>query len=631
MSLIEELKRRNVFRVGIAYLVLAWVLLQVTDVVVPILVLPDWVAKLVLLLLALGFPVVLIFAWAFELTPEGIKREKDVDRSQSITRRTGRKLDFTIIAILVIALGYFAWDKFARNNSPVIPANAGIQAEGGETTSVDVADSTGQAAEPQEKSIAVLPFVALSSGPDDGYFADGLTEEILNSLAQLPELLVTSRTSAFHFKGQDIPLREIAAQLGVAHIVEGSVRRSGDRLRVTAQLIRASDGFHVWSENYDSTSADTIAVQENIAEQIATAMDVVLDTDKREAMRRSGLRDVEAFIAMQKGLEIYEKAHGDPDLIGLLRQANAYFEIVQERVPAYPLAYQAHSDLYNHQLMNGAGRELGGVRDAREVAEAMERARADGEAFVSYARTPQERHNAEMDLAFVTGDWRGMTARIERFAGERGCDGSNWYDNFTLPFGYASKVLHRAEEFTLCDPLSSGAWRSRVRAELWAGNPETALNIGQQGAERAPGEWLSLQLISAQVALGQFEQAEAEIAARLQLEADIRSARLLVAAARGDRATVGRLLEQFYLDPNASDFWALVYSGWMGDRETANEIAARIDSHVFGSPALSTILLWCLCGAPWDLSAAPNFDAVLKESGLPWPPASPIDFPLKNW
>ncbi len=155
------------------------------------------------------------------------------------------------------------------------------------------------------KSLAVLPFVAMSSGADDEYFADGLTEEILNSLAQLPELLITARTSSFHFKGQDIPVQEIAATLGVQHIVEGSVRRSGERLRVTAQLVRAADGFHIWSENYDSTSEDTIQVQEDIAEKIAEAMNVVMDDDKREAMRKAGLRNVEAFINYQKAMELY--------------------------------------------------------------------------------------------------------------------------------------------------------------------------------------------------------------------------------------------------------------------------------------------------------------------------------------
>ena len=269
MSFFAELSRRNVIRVGVAYVVVAWVVAQVAEFAFENFGAPDWVLKSVVVMLALGLPLVLVFAWAFELTPEGIKLEKEVDRSQSITSQTGRKLDRTIIIVLLIALGWFAWDKFGETPAPA-PTTAATETE---TTTEEAmaADSTAQ------KSVAVLPFVAMSSGPDDEYFADGLTEEILNSLAQLPELLVTARTSAFSFKGQDLPIQEIALTLGVRHIVEGSVRRSGERLRVTAQLIRAEDGFHLWSENFDSTSADTISVQENVAEKIATALDVVLD------------------------------------------------------------------------------------------------------------------------------------------------------------------------------------------------------------------------------------------------------------------------------------------------------------------------------------------------------------------
>ena len=173
-------------------------------------------------MLLLGLPIVLIIAWAFELTPEGIKREKEVDRSESITPQTGRKLDRTIIVVLLIAVTWFAWDKFTGANDPR-PVTAAVM------DTVTVESEPAPAPFQVDKSVAVLPFVAMSSGPDDEYFADGLTEEILNSLAQLPELLVTARTSAFSFKGQDISIQEIATALGVQHIVEGSVRRSGDR------------------------------------------------------------------------------------------------------------------------------------------------------------------------------------------------------------------------------------------------------------------------------------------------------------------------------------------------------------------------------------------------------------------
>ena len=227
------------------------------------------------------------------------------------------------------------------------------------------------------RSIAVLPFIVMSNGLDDEYFADGLTEEILNSLAQLPELLVTARTSAFAFKGQDLPVQEIAETLGVRNIVEGSVRRSGDRLRVTAQLVRAEDGFHLWSENSDSTSEDTIAVQEDIAEKIALAMDVVLDEEKRASMRQAGLRDVEAFIAFQKGRELYGIAHGHEDQIGMLRQANRKLEAVLERVPGYPPALRLHSDLYIHLLLNQTTRQpMVGVSE-QELTEALAHASAD--------------------------------------------------------------------------------------------------------------------------------------------------------------------------------------------------------------------------------------------------------------
>ena len=289
MGLIAELKRRNVIRVAIAYGVIAWVLAQVADLAFDGFDAPTWVLKSVLVILALGFPLAVFFAWAFELTPEGVKKQAEVDRSQSITQHTGRKLNYLIIAVLGVAVGLLLVDKFVKRETPA--------------TEVPVAVTT------TDKSVAVLPFVAMSNGPDDEYFADGLTEEILNSLAQLPELLVTARTSAFSFKGLDVPIPEVAAKLGVAHVVEGSVRRSGDQMRITAQLIRAHDGFHLWSETYDRSSADSFGVQGEIAEKVAAALDVVLDDTQREQMQNSGLRNPEAFIAFQKGIEIYDRAH----------------------------------------------------------------------------------------------------------------------------------------------------------------------------------------------------------------------------------------------------------------------------------------------------------------------------------
>ena len=268
MRLYEELRRRNVLRVGAAYLVGSWLLLQIVDVVGPILHLPESFARYLLFLLIIGLLPALMFAWVFELTPQGVRRECEVDPARSTTRHTGRRLDRAIIVTLALAVSVLLFDRLVLDGTdPAQPASSTATS----MSEAPTADERQPAAAPAASSVAVLPFVAMSRGPDDDYFTDGLTEEIINALAQVPDLLVTARTSAFHFKGQNLPIADIAAQLGVAHIVEGSVRRAGDQLRITAQLIRAADGFHLWSETYDRRTEDTFAVQTDIAEQVARA------------------------------------------------------------------------------------------------------------------------------------------------------------------------------------------------------------------------------------------------------------------------------------------------------------------------------------------------------------------------
>jgi TolB-like protein/Tfp pilus assembly protein PilF len=251
-KLIEELKRRNVIRVGIAYLVATWVLLQIADLVLENIGAPDWVMQSLMLVLALGFPPVLLFAWAFELTPEGIKRERDVVRDQSITRRTGHKLDRVTIGLLIVVVVLVVAERMmpAAEKPQPPPAAAAVA----------------------EKSIAVLAFEDLSPEGDQEYFAEGISEEILNVLAQIPDLKVAGRTSSFAFKGQKRDLREIGEVLEGAHSLEGSVRTSGERIRVTAQLVKAEDGFHLFSKNYDRKLTDVFEVQDDIAREISTVL-----------------------------------------------------------------------------------------------------------------------------------------------------------------------------------------------------------------------------------------------------------------------------------------------------------------------------------------------------------------------
>lgn len=387
----------------------------------------------------------------------------------------------------------------------------------------------------------------------------------------------------------------------------------------------------MWSENYDSTEADTIAVQEDIAEKIALAMDVVLDEEKRERMRRAGLRDVEAFIALQKAAQLYDEAHGVGNIISILRQANQYLDIVQQRVPDYALSYLMHSDLYIHILLNEAtGLPLGGVTE-QEIAAAMTLAVADYRAVIEHVPTPEERNNAELDLAFLAADWRGMPARIERFGEERGCTDSNWIDIIAIPFGFAAEISSRLREFRTCDPLRTTKWMSEARSMLWSGDPEGALAVARQGLEAAPGEWLHLQLIYNLVALGQFQAADREISIGLQDSARVLALQAMLAAAQGDREKADAVHQGFILDSGIGLFWDLSYYAWIGDQENANRIAVKVDEHSFGGVALTTTILWCSCGAPWDLAATPDFANLIADAGFDWPPPSPIRFPLKGW
>ncbi|MGB5166398.1 MAG: tetratricopeptide repeat protein [Woeseiaceae bacterium] len=252
-SLFQEFKRRNVFRVAVAYAIISWLVVQVADTAVPALRLPEWVPSLIFLLIALGFLPTLIFAWAFELTPEGIKREKDVDRTQSITGDTGKKLNQVTLLALALVVALVITDRF------IAPREASESA-----AAVEAPDG--------EVSIAVLPFTDMSPDRDQDYFSDGITEEILNDLAKLKLMKVAGRTSSFAFKGRNEDLRDIGEALGVQHVLEGSVRKDGNKLRITAQLIKVSDGFHLWSETYDRELDDVFAVQDEISTAIVSEL-----------------------------------------------------------------------------------------------------------------------------------------------------------------------------------------------------------------------------------------------------------------------------------------------------------------------------------------------------------------------
>lgn len=271
MTLIKELKRRNVFRAAFGYVVLSWFLLQVADLVLENIDAPAWVIQTIMLLSALGFPVVVFFSWAYEVTPEGIKRESEIDHSQSITQTTGRKLDRAITAVLIVALGYFAFDKFVLSTGR---ENAAIE----QATSLALAErlATREASVDTIKSIAVLPFVNMSDDASNEFFSDGLSEEMLNLLAKIPGLRVTSRSSAFSYKGKDFKIADVGRELNVGSVLEGSVRKDGNQVRVTAQLIRVDGDVHMWSETYDRSLDNIFEIQDEIASAVVAQLKLKL-------------------------------------------------------------------------------------------------------------------------------------------------------------------------------------------------------------------------------------------------------------------------------------------------------------------------------------------------------------------
>ena len=637
MSFLEELKRRNVFRVAIAYAVAVWLLLQVTDIVTPILQLPDSIPRIVLFLLVIGFIPAVILAWAFELTPEGVKLESEVDRSRSITSQTGRKLDRAIMMVLAVAIGFLLFDKFANRSTPdhVIPANAGIQQVPGEISSVSKSNevNVGNQGLPAgtQRSVAVLPFVAMSNGPDDDYFTDGLTEEIINALAQLPELLVTARTSAFHFKGKNIPIGDIAGQLGVAHIVEGSVRRAGEQLRITAQLIRAEDGFHLWSETYDHRTEDTFAVQADIAEKVAAALNIFLDEDRRASMRHAGVRNVEAYTAYQKGLEPYEKAHAAGDLISRLRQANEQFEIAIQLAPDFSDAYIRHSDLYSHILMTQANGQLDGNISEQDVAKAPAAIRYDLNQAIRHAKNPGQRAASEFDRALLLGEWRGLASLNGLALSAPGCEVPFWTQIASAAFGKAQSLRNAFVRLAACDPVLVRPWVHIIRADLWLDQPQHAIQIAEQAMQTIDHNMLTMSYITALAMSGRTEEAEQIAEVRLRTDDNLLLAKSQLASMRGDADAVSAYQDEYLGKYGPNDFEALILEAWRGNRNEANRLAGLIDRRPFGYMTLMQAIYHCTCGAPFDPDATPVFASMLAESGLPWPPDKPIDFPLKNW
>ena len=614
MSFFAELKRRNVVRMAGLYLVGAWLLIQVASTMLPAFDVPAWALRGLIITLALGFIPALIFSWVFELTPQGLKRDEDVRPEESIAPQTARRMDRMIIVVLLLALGYFALDKFV-----LAPRRAVALAR----TSPNEHSSAAGAG-----SIAVLPFVNMSAEKENEFFADGLSEEILNSLARIDGMLVVGRTSSFQFKGKEVDLRTIGDKLGVANVLEGSVRREGQRARITAQLIRTSDGIHLWSETYDRTLTDSLAVQLDIAEHVAGVLNVVLDDKQRAIMRAAGVKNVDAFIAYQKGLKLYADAHNPErshNVIDGLRVANKEFDRAIALEPGFSQAYFAAADLYDHII-------LADDRPPAERLDAQQQALHYLQLSAENSHDEQQRLLTLADRQLVEDDWHGLSSRIEAALRAPGCNAPDWLPVFAGAFGYGDLVEDLGARVNVCDPLNSINFNSRIRVALAAGKPERALSI-LAAAEKAKGggPTPSPYRVQAFIMSGHLDEAKAELARLEPTGETYCRAALMYGLAAGESASVIHArLQAVDRSKSIYKIWQMndvVEASLTGNRAEANRLAAEIDARPAGGLVLAVIAADSLCGAPFDLEATPHFKALLAESGLPWPPAPAMKSP----
>jgi TolB-like protein/Tfp pilus assembly protein PilF len=466
---VAELRRRNVFRIAAAYAVVAWLLLQLADILFGNFGAPAWVFRTFVVVLVLGFPLALLLAWAYELTPEGIRRSGPAGLAQApmSTRRAAWIVDALLIAVPAVALAHFAWDRLQR-----APVEAPVAAE-------------------REASIAVLPFADMSAERDHEYFADGLSEEILNLLAGVREIKVTARTSSFAFKGKDTPITEIGHLLGVAHVLEGSVRRSGERLRITAQLIEARSGFHLWSETYDRRMEDIFVIQGEIAAAIAEALHLTLTGQA---------------IGVTEDLDLYDLYLRARSLMHqrqpeAMQQARKLIDQVLARDPEYAPALAASGALW---LLQTPG-NYGDVDESTAVAEArlvLQKALALDPGLA-------EAH-ANMGLLFLAlADNAAAQAYLDRALelNPSLTEAQFWRSQNLAALGRLREALAMAEHVVEHDPLFLPARSNLVLAYVLSADFAAADRLVRQ-LQRSHPDWASTNVVINLINQGRLAEAD---------------------------------------------------------------------------------------------------------------------------
>ncbi len=408
MTLLAELKRRNVIRMAGLYLVGAWLITQVAGTVLPMFGAPEWVARSIVVLLAIGFIPALVVAWVFELTPGGLKRDDEVAPAESIAPQTARRMDGMIIVVLLVALAYFALDKFVLAPGQQAPAAAASSAVPDRASSPDAPSKAAAAPKEIVRGIAVLPFDNLSPDPDNAFFAGGIHEEVLTKLSRMGELRIISRTSMERIAEEKLDVGAIGERLGVSHVLEGSVRKAGDQIRVTVQLIEAATDNHIWAENYDRKLDDVFAIQSEIALAIADQLKLTLSPELQANINERPTQNQEAYALYLRALDdsrSWRGASGFQTLIALLEPA-------VQLDPDFLAAKLLLADAYGRMHWLRADPDGSFAAKARQLADEI--ARRWPERPEAQLAQGQIHYNIERDYARALAAFQAVQARLPK-------------------------------------------------------------------------------------------------------------------------------------------------------------------------------------------------------------------------
>ncbi len=601
MKFFAELKRRNVYRVAVAYLVAAWLLLDITSTSAPIIGLPEWVPRLTLFFLVIGLVPTLIAAWALELTPEGIKLDKDVDRIRSVTVQTGRKLNYFIIGMLALIIVGLVVERM-------------FIADIGEPPAVTVIDAG------PDKTIAVLPFVDLSQNRSQEWFADGLAEEILNALARTPDLMVSSRTSAFTYKDTDKDVSTIARELGVAHVLEGSIRGTGERIRVTAQLIRAADDFHLWSQTYDRDVEEVIGIQEDVALRIATALETTMDPEALEDMMRVGTRSVRAYQAYIRGLSLRARSFRTSNRQFYL-QAYEQFEEARRIDPRFAMAHREAAAYWKVQLnptLASAG--TSDLTPQELLDNFLERI----DLAIDAATDTIDNSGSRAEKATVQMRLRTAIRRFRVYLEARPNDYRVWHQLLIV----AQRANDRESANAALAALKTGGELDRFAATTYIssayrfGAASVAADYGLATLERWPNDaGLSYQTHRSLLWAMRIDEA-ADLLARIKrMNSGSELIQARQACAEGRRDDVLEMLKELQSadNNNIADEWLILMM--LGEKQAATELLHFIDSNGVPYQLASWLIYHTFDPAPF-----PSLMQMLERENVARPPAAEIPF-----